>query len=114
MPARQIRAGQTVELRVLPDTVAIHGLDGELLARHTRAAARSSWIVDPTHWNGLPDGHTRSTIIEFPHRDRLAAAAVAEDTPLAGLLPHRRTAGVTVATRPLSDYARAASAVSSR
>jgi DNA replication protein DnaC len=51
VPARRVRAGQTVELRVLADVVTIHALDGELLARHARAATRGSWVVDPTHWD---------------------------------------------------------------
>ncbi len=113
MPARRVRAGQTVELRILPDVVTIHALDGQLLARHARATTRGSWIVDPGHWDGLPDGHTRATVIELPHRDRSAAPA-AEGAPLVGLLPHRRRPDVTVATRPLSDYAAAAEAVSGR
>ncbi|HET7406958.1 MAG TPA: IS21 family transposase [Mycobacteriales bacterium] len=113
VPARQIRAGQTVELRVLPDIVAIHALDGRPLARHARAAVRGSWVVDPAHWDGLPDGHTRATVIELPHRGRTASDA-AVDAPLAGLLPHRRRPDVTVASRPLADYAAAAQAGSSR
>ena len=45
VPARRIPAGQRDELRVLPDTVSIHGLDGELLARHDPAAIRGTWVV---------------------------------------------------------------------
>lgn len=107
VPARRVRAGQTVELRVLSDVVTIHALDGELLARHNRATVRGSWVIDPAHWDGLPDGHTRATIIELPHRDR-SAGPVPADAPLAGLLPHRRRPDVAVATRPLADYAKAA------
>jgi transposase len=114
LPAKRIRAGQTVELRVLSDVVTIHALDGELLARHARATSRGSWMVDPAHWDGLPDGHTRATIIELPHRDLTTTPATAMDAPLAGLLPHRRRPDVTVATRPLTDYAKAAEAVSAR
>lgn len=86
MPARRIRAGQRVELRVLSDTVAIHALDGELLARYARARTRGSWIIDPAHWNDLPDGHTRSTVIELPHRKLTAAPAAVAEAPLPGLL----------------------------
>lgn len=108
VPARRVRAAQTVELRVLADVVTIHALDGELLARHARARTRGSWVVDPSHWHGLPDGPTRATVIEGPHRDLRAAAPVVVDAALAGLLPHRRRPDVPVATRPLSDYAKAA------
>lgn len=72
VPARLVRAGQRVELRVSPDTVAIHALDATLLTTHARAAVRGSWVIDPSHWDGLPDGHTRTTLIEFPERDRHA------------------------------------------
>lgn len=108
VPARRVRAAQTVELRVLADVVTIHALDGELLARHARARTRGSRVVDPSHWHGLPDGPTRATVIEGPHRDLRAAAPVVVDAALAGLLPHRRRPDVPVATRPLSDYAKAA------
>lgn len=115
VPARRVRAGQTVELRVTTDAVAIHALNGEPLARHARATGRGSWVVDPAHWAGLPDGRTRATVLELPHRDRTDAAPPTEDdAPLAGLLPHRRRADVAVATRPLADYAAAAQVVSGR
>jgi transposase len=105
VPARRVRAGQRVELRVTADSVALHALDGELLARHARAAARGSWVVDPAHWDGLPDGRGRATVVELPHRHATVLAPVAGDAPLAGLLPHRRRPDVVVATRPLADYA---------
>jgi hypothetical protein len=113
VPANKITAGQRVELRVLPDTVTIHALDGQLLASHPRASSRGSWMIDPAHWDGLPDGHTRATVIEMPHRDR-PPAPPEQDAPLAGLLPHRRAIDVRVAARPLSDYAALVPAVSSR
>src|SRR4051812_29165936 len=43
VPARRVRPGQQVELRAAPGTVAIHALDGHLLAAHARAAERGSW-----------------------------------------------------------------------
>ena len=106
VPARRVRAGQTVELRVLSDIVAIHALDGALLAHHARAISRGSWVVDHSHWDGLPDGHTRATVIDLPRPEKRTSTA--DDPPLVGLLPHRRAADVAVATRPLSDYAAAA------
>jgi transposase len=57
VPWRKVRPGSRVELRVTPAEVAIFSLGGQqrLLATHPRAASRGSWVVDPTHWDGLPD-----------------------------------------------------------
>src|SRR4051794_3071734 len=120
VPARRVRPGQTVELRAVPDTVAIHALDGGLRATHRRAVERGSWVIDPDHWSGLPDGHTRATtteatiettgtaigtVIELPLRDHGARDGTEAGRPLAPLLEHRRGADVQVARRPLADYA---------
>ena len=119
VPARRVRPGQRVELRVDADTVTVHAIAadstshpvGELLATHARSARRGAWIVDRSHWDGLPDGHSRATIIDPPHRDRPALPCdddPAEPPPLAALLAHRRGGDVPVARRPLTDYAAAA------
>jgi transposase len=102
VPARQIRPGQSVELRADPDTVAIHALDGQLLATHRRASQRDSWVVDPDHWAGLPDGHTRATTTDSTGTATATAADTARGTVIE--LPNRG-ADVQVARRPLSDYA---------
>src|SRR5215213_633764 len=75
VPARQIRPGQQVQLQVDGDTVSLHALPGDWgadgggwLATHRRAHERGSWVVDPTHWDGLPDGHTRAVVLEPPTR----------------------------------------------
>jgi hypothetical protein len=122
VPAHRIRPGQRVELRVDADTVAIHAPAGDpasshpagqLLATHPRSTQRGAWIVDRSHWDGLPDGHSRSTVVELPspHRPGLPCdqdlADPADPTPLAALLPHRRGGDIPVA-RPLTDYAAAA------
>jgi hypothetical protein len=104
VPARRIRAGQQVELRVGSDAVAIHSLEGSLLAAHPRAQRRGAWIVDEAHWDGLPDGHTRATVIDPPRRDRPAGTS-GQPASLAALLAHRHSAAVPVARRPLADYA---------
>lgn len=114
VPARRVRAGQTVELRVTPDLVAIHALDGQLLAAHARAHARGAWVVETTHWDGLPDGHTRATILESLPQGAIARYANHLDTPPTEPLPHRRRINIAVAARPLSDYAKLTPAVSSR
>lgn len=118
VPARQIRAGQRVQRQIHPDPdgagegdrVAIHALGpdgGRWLATHPRAVVRGSWVVDETHWDGLPNGHTRATSLE--------ASDVLPHVPQGGLEPlgvllTRRHVDIAVATRPLADYARAATA----
>jgi transposase len=114
LPARQIRAGQTVELRVLPDTVAIHALDGTLLASHARATSRGSWVVDQSHWDGLPDGHTRATVTELPSRPVSDRTDRDQPGSMSELLHHRRLAATPVAKRSLNDYAVAGTAAGAR
>ncbi len=114
VPARLIRPGQRVQLQVDGETVTIRavGADGGAwLATHPRAPQRGSWVVDQTHWDGLPDGHTRAVTVE-PRSTvaDLPAAAVTSGEglePLSSLLG-RRHADVAVAARPLSDYDTAA------
>ena len=128
VPARRVRAGQRVEVRVSPDTITLHALPsnrsdvGEgtpgsmVLAVHARAAVRGTWVVDPTHWDGLPDGHTRSTVVDFPRRggDPLpacaadAAVTAAEPNPLQALLIRSALAATPVAKRALAAYDNAA------
>jgi hypothetical protein len=108
VPARRVRAGQRVEVRASPDTITLHALPHNgsgtaggsgaaavspstaVLAVHARAAVRGSWVVDPTHWDGLPDGHTRSTLVEAPRRagDPLPPCAAEDET--AGEPTHSR------------------------
>ncbi len=114
VPARQIRAGQRVQLQIHPDPsgdrIAIHALGvdgGGWLATHPRATTRGSWVVDSEHWKGLPDGHTRATTIELPELTDTASLTSGQLEPLSSLLA-RRHADITVAARPLADYARAA------
>jgi transposase len=109
LPARKVRPGQRVQLQIHPDPaagdrVSISALavdGGGWLATHTRATRRGSWVIDPTHWDGLPDGHTRATILEPPPSRPDGSTAI---EPLAALLT-RRHADLAVATRPLTDYA---------
>lgn len=108
VPARRVRHRQLVEIRASAATISIHattpGPDGDtLLASHPRAVGRGARVVDETHWDGLPDGHTRAvTTGDTPpqprHRDRPATG------PLQALLTRAAAAQVTVAARPLSVY----------
>lgn len=53
-------------------------------------------------WDGLPDGHTRATTTKTPPPAISIGSAPLE--PLSALLV-RRHADLTVAARPLTDYA---------
>jgi len=112
VPARAVRPGQRLELRVTGDLVAIHlPGDGQCLAVHPRAATRGSWVVDQTHWDGLPDGHGRATTTDPPPcladpGDQPAAGD--QPDPIAALLTAHLAAATPVARRPLADYDAAA------
>ena len=128
VPARRVRAGQHVEVRASPDTITLHALPSSgsgrgggpsgsmVLAVHARAAVRGTWMVDPTHWDGLPDGHTRATVIEPPRRagDPLPPSATdgdhmtPEPNPLEALLTRSQLAATPVAKRALTTYDNAA------
>jgi hypothetical protein len=108
VPARQIEPGQRVQLQIHPDPagdrVAIHALavdGGGWLATHPRATRRGEWMIDRSHWDGLPDGHTRATTTAV-EADQPTRPGLLE--PLSALLA-RRHAVLTVAARPLADYA---------
>lgn len=113
LPARRVRPGQRVAVRAGAGTVTITALPadgGGLLAAHPRATVRGSWMVDPAHWDGLPDGHTRAVIVE-PPADRLATpagGAAGQPGSLAALLADHHAAAVQVAHRPLTEYQAAA------
>lgn len=108
---RPARAGQRVELRVSAERLTIHRLatDGEplVLAAHARTARRGELVVDPAHWEPLPDGHTRAVTLDPP--DPLPPAGRSPDPdPLGGLLTARPLAATPVARRPLASYDTAA------
>ncbi len=112
---RVARAGQRVEVRVAADLVTLHRLpvDGDpiLLAAHPRAARRGSLVVDPAHWEGLPDGHTRAVTLDpvslGPAQPAPSTAGSGPDS-LAVLLANRPAAATPVAARPLLAYDTAA------
>jgi len=114
VPAKAIRAGQRVVVRASIDTVAITALpvDGAgLLAVHPRARQRGQWVVDEAHWDGLPDGRTRATILDpppDPFEPGNPAAASSPASALSALLTVNPGATAPVATRSLRDYERAA------
>jgi hypothetical protein len=113
VPAVRIRAGQRVEIRAGVDTITIHTLahdtppdESTVLAVHPRATRRGSWIVDESHWNGLPDGHTRATTRTSPPTRPPRQRQPDGESPgaLSTLLTAHATANVAVAHRPLAFY----------
>jgi transposase len=108
VPAKLVRPGQRVEVRPTASEVTIRAQDvdgGAWLATHPRAAARGTWVIDPTHWDGLPDGRTRATTIDDldrarRRRDRGAVLEVPAHVARAMTVP--------VGVRPLADYGTAA------
>ena len=113
VPAVEVTAGMRVELRVSPDRVAIHatGPDPRLLAEHPKATGPGHDQIDPTHWNGLPDGSTRATTLDpLPCSSEATAVEPGEEAPreLAVVLAHRAKLAIPVARRDPSDYDRAA------
>jgi hypothetical protein len=114
VPARSVRAGQRVAVRAGVDTITIAALpvDGAgLLAVHPRARQRGHWVVDESHWEGLPDGRTRATVLDpppDPFASRPAPGKGEPASPLAALLTVNPAATAPVALRSLRDYERAA------
>jgi hypothetical protein len=111
VPACRVFPRQLVEVRASSGTVSLHATvpDGNgvtLLAVHQRAVGRGARIVDPAHWDGLPDGHTRAVTSSredrLPGRDRGEAGGPAG--ALRFLLARADAAQVTVGHRPLSVY----------
>jgi hypothetical protein len=108
VPAALVTAGMLVELRVTPTRVDIHatGPDPRRLASHPRAQARGEHQIDPAHWHGLPDGHTRATTTD--PAEAPPPGPLAEPADLAALLTRRDHYATPVARRDLATYQAAA------
>jgi transposase len=116
VPAVAVFHRQLVEVRASSATVSIHATVPDaggitLLAVHPRATGRGTRVVDPAHWNGLPDGHTRAVTTSHEQHsdpgDELATARRRREQPagtLRFLLARADAAEVEVGRRPLSIY----------
>lgn len=115
VPAEKIRHRQLVEVRASAATVALHTTVPDaagvtLLAMHPRAVGRGARIVDPAHWQALPDGRTRTTTTGADNGDAAGTGTARRPRPqpepggLTSLLLRARAAQVVVDTRPLSFY----------
>jgi hypothetical protein len=88
--------------------VAIHaiGPDPRLLAEHRRARHRGDDQIEPAHWDGLPDGHTRAlTLGDSPPAMAERPATRLEPVPMLGARPGM---GIAVARRDPRVYDAAA------
>ena len=117
VPATLVSAGMRVDLRVSPETVAVHatGPSPVLLATHRRARHRGDDQIEPAHWEGLPDGSARpatttatSTPARGPAQPSAGAAAADSAAQLSVLLDHQGKLGVGVARRDPAVYDAAA------
>ncbi|MFA1551966.1 IS21 family transposase [Actinomadura chokoriensis] len=114
VPAARVFPRQLVEVRASAATVSLHATVPDengitLLAVHPRAVGRGAKVVDPDHWNGLPDGHTRATTTGGGPGDGAEEIAARRRRPepagaLRFLLARADAAKVEVDRRPLSVY----------
>lgn len=113
VPATKVFHRQLVEVRASSATVSLHATVPDahgvtLLAVHPRALGRGARIVDPTHWDALPDGHTRATTSGGHYPDPADELAARRRGHGAGTLPfllaRPDAAQVEVGQRPLTVY----------
>jgi transposase len=97
VPWWAVRRRMRVECRVTHDTVAIWTLGPEptLLATHARARRKGSWVVDRSHWDGLPWAPSATSL---PPCEAVGPDAV---DPLLARIPKATT---PVARRELTTY----------
>jgi len=101
LPWREVRRPMRVEVRVSSERVDLHrvGGDNALLATHARSRVKGAWVVDESHWEGLPTGTTS------PSNEVIAP--IKEEQLIAS---RSRNAGVLVHHRDLAFYDRVGAA----
>jgi len=102
LPWREVRRPMRVEVRVTSERVDLHrvGGDNALLATHARSRVKGAWVVDESHWQGLPTGTTSAlSEVSAPIKDEPALMA-----------SRSRNATVLVHHRDLSFYDRVGAA----
>lgn len=104
VPWTKVRPRQRVELRVSTGEVQIFtaGPHPEHLTTHARAVSKGSWVVDPRHWDGLPDGERSEAGPPAPPAP--AAGADREADHLAWLIVRAAAAAVPVDRRDPATY----------
>ena len=95
VPWRAVRRRMRVECRVTHDTVSIWtlGPSPALLATHRRSRRRGAWVVDRSHWDGLPSA---PDAVELPPCERAGGLE-----PVWARIPKATT---PVARRDLATY----------
>lgn len=107
VPARLVRPGQQVMVRDDSATVTIsHQTEsgGMVLASHRLATQKGSWVIDPAHWDGLPDGHTRATTTGTGDITALTRPGRPVDLGSLAAVLAARAPDVQVAVRSLAAY----------
>jgi hypothetical protein len=117
VPAARVFPRQLLEVRASAATISLHATVPDehgvtVLAVHQRAVGRGARIVDPGHWDGLPDGHTRATTTSGEPAAGQGTAGPGSSRSRRGepagalrfLLARADAAQVTVGHRPLSVY----------
>ncbi len=97
VPWRSVRRRMRVECRVSSEHVAIWSLGPKatLLATHGRARRKGTWVVEPSHWEGLPSAPGAA---ELPACETVGAEGL---EPMWARIPKAAT---PVARRELSTY----------
>lgn len=104
VPASQVTARQKVLVRATANRITICHLEdpAQVLATHRRGGRSHEWIIDPTHWDGLPNGAGRAICHTEP--DQLDASVRPAES--ASVLAHYLASidPVPDIRRPLSSY----------
>lgn len=104
VPAAEVAARMKVLVRATADHVMICRLDtpAKVLATHRRGRRGHEWIIDPSHWDGLPDGTGRAIRHTLPSDDTTSVKAMESmsvlEQFLSGIEP------VPDIHRPLASY----------
>lgn len=107
VPARLVRPGQRVLVRAHAATVTISATNqvgGQVLASHDLATQRGAWVIDPAHWDGLPDGHTRATTTGTGDITAITRPGKPVDLGSLSAVLATHAPDVHVAARPLAAY----------
>ena len=91
LPWREVRRPMHVEVRVTAECISLHRVGGDtaLLATHVRSRLKGAWVVDESHWAGLPTGTTSpSNEVIAPFKEE--PALIASRSRNAGVMVHHR------------------------
>lgn len=104
VPATDVAARMKVLVRATASRITVCRLEdpAQVLATHRRGGRSHEWIIDPTHWDGLPDGTGRAICHSLPSNSatnvKSAESVSVLEQFLSGLEP------VPDIHRPLTSY----------